>query len=175
MPFDKNKMVISLNEGSLITDGVYCESEEGLSLCANIERHHKTGNIGKCYVKGLDIANGAIAQTIGHDSHNISVIGSDSENMAAAVNALGKQGGIVVVSDKKVIAKMELAVGGIMSEKSVEEVVSEHEKIVEAAKTLSPSGSNETLMILGFISLLVIPHFKLGDKGVFDVDKFEYV
>ena len=175
MPFDKNKMVISLNEGSLITDGVYCESEEGLSLCANIERHHKTGNIGRCYVKGLDIANGAIAQTIGHDSHNISVIGSDSENMAAAVNALGKQGGIVVVSDKKVIAKMELAVGGIMSEKSVEEVVSEHEKIVEAAKTLSPSGSNETLMILGFISLLVIPHFKLGDKGVFDVDKFEYV
>lgn len=175
LPFDKNKMVISLNEGSLITDGVYCESEEGLSLCANIERHHKTGNIGRCYVKGLDIANGAIAQTIGHDSHNISVIGSDSENMAAAVNALGKQGGIVVVSDKKVIAKMELAVGGIMSEKSVEEVVSEHEKIVEAAKTLSPSGSNETLMILGFISLLVIPHFKLGDKGVFDVDKFEYV
>lgn len=175
MPFDKNKMVISLNEGSLITDGVYCESEEGLSLCANIERHHKTGNMGKCYVKGLDITNGAIAQTIGHDSHNISVIGSDSENMAAAVNALGKQGGIVVVSDKKVIAKMELAVGGIMSEKSVEEVVSEHEKIVEAAKTLSPSGSNETLMILGFISLLVIPHFKLGDKGVFDVDKFEYV
>lgn len=175
MPFDKNKMVISLNEGSLITDGVYCESEEGLSLCANIERHHKTGNIGRCYVKGLDITNGAIAQTIGHDSHNISVIGSDSENMAAAVNALGKQGGIVVVSDEKVIAKMELAVGGIMSEKSVEEVVSEHEKIVEAAKTLSPSGSNETLMILGFISLLVIPHFKLGDKGVFDVDKFEYV
>lgn len=175
MPFDKDKMVISLNEGSLITDGVYCESDEGLSLCANIERHHKTGNIGKCYVKGLDITNGAIAQTIGHDSHNISVIGSDSDNMAAAVNALGKQGGIVVVSDKKVIAKMELAVGGIMSEKSVEEVVSEHEKIVEAAKNLSPSGSNETLMILGFISLLVIPHFKLGNKGVFDVDKFEYV
>lgn len=175
MPFDKNKMVISLNEGSLITDGVYCESEEGLSLCANIERHHNTGNIGKCYVKGLDITNGAIAQTIGHDSHNISVIGSDSENMAAAVNALGKQGGIVVVREKRVIAKMELAVGGIMSEKSVEEVVKEHDEIVRAAKTLSPSGSNETLMILGFISLLVIPHFKLGDKGVFDVDKFEYV
>lgn len=175
IPFDKNKMVIALNEGSLITDGIYCESEEGLSLCANIERHHKTGNIGKCYVKGLDITNGAIAQTIGHDSHNISVIGSDVENMAAAVNALGRQGGIVVVSDKKVIAYMELAVGGIMSAKSIEETVSLHEKIVEGAKSLSPKGSNETLMILGFISLLVIPHFKLGDKGIFNVDKFEYV
>lgn len=173
-PFDKDKMVISLNKGSLITDGVYCESSEGLSLCANIERHHKTGNIGKCYVKGLDIKNGAIAQTIGHDSHNISVIGSDSENMAVAVNALGKQGGIVVVRDKKIVEKMELRVGGIMSDKTINDVVAEHEKIVEAAKTLSPSGSNETLMILGFISLLVIPHYKLGDMGVFNVDKFRY-
>ena len=175
MPFDKNNMVISLNEGSLITEGVYCESGEGLSLCANIERYHRTGNIGKCYVKGLDIKNGAIAQTIGHDSHNISVIGSDGENMAAAVNALGRQGGIAVVRDKKVTAYMELAVGGIMSGKTIEEVAAEHEKIVEAAKMLSPSGSNETLMILGFISLLVIPHIKLGDNGLFDVDKFEYV
>ncbi len=173
--FDSNDMVIALNKGSLITDGVFCESSEGLSLCANIERHNRTGNIGRCYVKGLDITNGAIAQTIGHDSHNISVIGSDSENMAVAVNALGKQGGIVVVGNKKVLAKMELKVGGIMSDKDINDVVCEHEKIVEAAKTLSPSGSNETLMILGFISLLVIPHFKLGDKGVFDVDRFQYV
>lgn len=175
MPFDKNKMVISLNEGSLITDGIYCDGAQGLSLCANIERHHKTGNIGKCYVKGLDITNGAIAQTIGHDSHNISVIGSDSENMAVAVNALGTQGGIVVVKDNKIVEKMELKVGGIMSDKDINAVVCEHEKIVEAARTLSPSGSNETLMILGFISLLVIPHFKLGDKGVFNVDAFRYV
>ncbi len=175
LPFDKGNMVISLNEGSLITDGVYCESDDGLSLCANIERHHKTGSIGRCYVKGLDIANGAIAQTIGHDSHNISVIGSDAENMAAAVNALGTQGGIVVVRDKKVIARMELAVGGIMSDKTITDVINEHEKIVETAKSLSPRGSNETLMILGFISLLVIPHYKLGDKGVFNVDEFRYV
>lgn len=175
VPFDKNNIVISLNKGSLITEGVYCESGEGLSLCANIERHHKTGNIGKCYVKGLDIKNGAIAQTIGHDSHNISVIGSDGKNMAAAVNALGSQGGIVVVQNGSVIAKMELAVGGIMSRKSVEDTVNEHENVVEKAKILSESGSNETLMILGFISLLVIPHYKLGDKGVFNVDEFKYV
>lgn len=175
MPFDKNKTVISLNKGSLITHGVYCESGEGLSLCANIERHNKTGNIGKCYVKGLDITNGAIAQTIGHDSHNISVIGSDSKNMAAAVNALGRQGGIAVVKNCEVTARMELPVGGIMSYKSAERVAEEHERIVEKAKTLSPSGSNETLMILGFISLLVIPHFKLGDKGVFNVDEFRYI
>ena len=95
--------------------------------------------------------------------------------MEIAVNELGTQGGIVVVKDKKVVAKMELAIGGIMSKKDILEVVKEHDEIVKMAKSLSPSGSNETLMILGFISLLVIPHFKLGDKGIFDVDKFEYV
>lgn len=79
LEFNKEDLVIALNKGSLVTEGVYCESKEGLSLCGNIERHHKTGNIGKCFVKGLDITNGAIAQTIGHDSHNISVIGSDCE------------------------------------------------------------------------------------------------
>lgn len=95
--------------------------------------------------------------------------------MAVAVNALGKQGGIVVVRDKKVIAELELAIGGIMSNESISDVVKKHNNIVEMARQLSPSGSNETLMILGFISLLVIPHFKLGDKGIFDVGKFEYV
>lgn len=173
--FNKEDVVISLNEGSLVTEGVYCENTKGLSLCANIERHNKTGNIGKCFVKGLDITNGAIAQTIGHDSHNISVIGSDSDNMAVAVNALGKEGGIAVVKNNEVVAKMELPVAGIMSDKTIDEVVAEHNTIVKKAMELSPKGSNETLMILGFISLLVIPHFKLGDKGVFNVDEFRYV
>ncbi len=172
--FDKNEPVIELGN-SLVTNAVYCNSREGLSLCANIERYGRTGNKGLCFVKGLDITNGAIAQTIGHDSHNISVIGSDGENMAAAVNALGKKGGIAVVQNKEVIAYMELAVGGLMSDKAADEVVREHEAVVSAAKKISPMGSNMALMILGFISLLVIPHIKLGDKGLFDVDKFRYI
>lgn len=95
--------------------------------------------------------------------------------MAIAVNALGTQGGIAIVKDNVVVAKMELPVGGIMSDKSIDDVVKEHNNIVEIAKLLSPKGSNETLMILGFISLLVIPHFKLGDRGVFNVDEFKFV
>ncbi len=172
--FDKNEPVIEL-DNSLVTNAVYCDDSKGLSLCANIERYGNTGNKGLCFVKGLDIENGAIAQTIGHDSHNISVIGSDGENMALAVNALGKKGGIAVVKNKKVIAYMELAIGGLMSYKDADTVVKEHEVIVSAAKEISPKGSNMALMILGFISLLVIPHIKLGDKGLFDVDKFRYI
>lgn len=172
--FNKNEPVIELND-SLVTNAVYCESSQGLSLCANIERYGKTGNKGLCFVKGLDIKNGAIAQTIGHDSHNISVIGSDGENMAEAVNALGRRGGIAVVQNKRVIAYMDLAIGGLMSGKSADEVVAEHDAVVLAAKKISPEGSNMALMILGFISLLVIPHIKLGDMGLFDVDKFSYI
>ena len=172
--FDKNEPVIELGN-SLVTNAVYCNSREGLSLCANIERYGRTGNRGLCFVKGLDITNGAIAQTIGHDSHNISVIGSDGENMAAAVNALGKKGGIAVVQNKEVTAYMELAVGGLMSDKAADEVVREHDTVVSAAKKISPGGSNMALMILGFISLLVIPHIKLGVMGLFDVDKFSYI
>ncbi len=175
LDFDKNKPVIAFNSGSLVTEKVYCDSAEGLSLCANIERHRNTGNIGKCFIKGFGMTNGAVAQTIGHDSHNISVLGSDGENMAAAVNALGKQGGIAVVRDKKVIAFTELPVGGLMSLKSAEETAEEYEKTVEAVKRLSPHGSSEALMILSFVSLLVIPHLKLGDKGLFDVDGFCYL
>lgn len=172
-----NPMVpaIHIFKGSLVTEAVYRESCENMCLCANIERHNATGNIGKCFLDGIYIENGAIAQTIGHDSHNITVIGSDSQNMATAVNALGKNGGIAVVQDNQVIAFMELPIGGIMSDKSAFWVDEEHNKIIDAVREISPESGNEVAMIVRFISLLVIPHLKLGDKGLFDVDRFEYI
>ena len=90
--------------------------------------------MGKCFLRGFTVENGAIAQTIGHDSHNISVIGSDGENMAVAVNALGKEGGIVVVQGGKVIANMPLPIGGLMSDLDYETVAKEQSEIVKGAK-----------------------------------------
>ena len=173
--FSTKEPVIVINKGSLITDGIYREYGEDLAVCANIERHKATGNIGRCYVQGVTIENGAIAQTIGHDSHNITVIGSDGENMAAAVKALGKKGGIAVVKNKEVISFMELEIGGLMSSKPSRLVAEEHENILEALKEISPEGSGEISMIVSFISLLVIPHIKLSDRGLFDVDNFDFV
>ncbi len=166
---------IKIERGSLITSAIYKESSEGMCLCANIERYKASGNIGKCFVDGIDIKNGAIAQTIGHDSHNITVIGSDSENMAAAVNALGKNGGIAVVKNNEVTAFMELPIGGLMSDKAAAIVDNEHRKILDAMADICPEGSGELAMIVRFISLLVIPHLKLSDKGLFDVDTFSYL
>lgn len=173
--FNPNEPVIRINQGSLITDAVYRESSDGLSLCANIERHNATGNIGKCFVEGISVENGAIAQTIGHDSHNITVIGSDGENMAAAVNALGKNGGIAVVKDKEVLEFMELDIAGLMSSKSAGFVDMQHTKVMDALKEIAPNGSAGLAMIMSFISLLVIPHIKLSDSGLFDVDNFAFI
>lgn len=166
---------IKIEKGSLITSGVYRDSPEGMCLCASIERHRATGNIGKCFVEGININDGAIAQTIGHDSHNITVIGSDSENMAAAVNALGKNGGIAVVKNKDITAFMELPIAGLMSDKAASVVDREHKEILKAITAICPEGSGELAMIVRFISLLVIPHLKLGDKGLFNVDTFSYL
>mgnify|MGYP000855777590 CR=1 FL=1 len=172
--FDKNEPVIEKETGSLITNAVYEESSQGLSLCANIERYTGESSMGKCFLRGFTVENGAIAQTIGHDSHNISVIGSDGENMAVAVNALGKEGGIVVVKDKKVIANMPLPIGGLMSDLDYETVAKEQNEIVEGAKKICENGSSTLLMVLAFVSLLVIPHIKLNNRGLFNVDKFEF-
>ena len=172
--FDKNEPVIEIETGSLITNAVYEESSQGLSLCANIERYTGKSSMGKCFLKGFTVENGAIAQTIGHDSHNISVIGSDGENMLVAVNALGKEGGIVVVQNKKVIANMPLPIGGLMSDLDYETVAKEQNEIVEGAKKICENGSSTLLMVLAFVSLLVIPHIKLNNRGLFNVDKFEF-
>ncbi len=173
--FDPKRPVICMKEGSLLTDAVYRETSDGLVMVANIERHKNTGNIGKAFATGFDIKNGAVAQTIGHDSHNITVAGDNERDMAAAVNALGKSGGIAVVKNGEVIAYMPLPIGGIMTDLPAEKAAEEFEKINRAIKEISSNASNSIFMVLCFISLLVIPHLKLGDKGLFDVDRFCYI
>lgn len=94
--------------------------------------------------------------------------------MAVAVNALGKEGGIVVVQNKKVIANMPLPIGGLMSDLDYETVAKEQSEIIEGAKKICENGSSTLLMVLAFVSLLVIPHIKLNNRGLFNVDKFEF-
>ncbi len=173
LEYGKEQPVIKITSGSLITDVMYNVPPKDVSICANIERYNATGNIGKCFVTGFKVNNGAIAQSIGHDSHNITAIGSDGENIAMAVNALGKNGGIAVVQNGKCVAFQELRIGGIMSDKSAEEVIEESEQIIKAVKQICKNGSEALMMILSFISLVVIPHVKLNDRGMFDVDKFK--
>lgn len=175
LEFIEGMPVIEAVKGSLITKKTYPTTKDGLSLCAVVERHKATGNVGKAFIKNIDIQNGAIAQTIGHDSHNITVLGDNPTDMALAVNSLGSNGGICIVHNGKVISYMELEVAGLMSNKSYSEVLAMDNDIVEKAKIVSKHGSSTILMLLSFLSLVVIPELKLNDSGLFDVSNWKYI
>ena len=140
------------------------ENTEISRLCV-LERHGVNGNIGKGHVHGFGPLDGAIATSIGHDSHNITVVGNTASNMAAAVNHLiDIQGGAVVVRDQQVIADLPLPVAGLMSDQSFDFV---DEKLVPLRQATRAIGCaiEEPLLQLAFLPLPVIPHLKLTDRG----------
>lgn len=169
MIFSKKIPAIKVFPHTLNTETVYPETHEGLNYCAVIERHGGSGGIGKGLIEGFHLKGGAIAQTIGHDSHNITVIGDNFSDMASAVNALGKDGGMSVVVKGNVEAVVALPIGGLMSDETAETLLASHEELLEAAKKLEMNEEIEPFMMLSFLSLLVIPDIKISDGGVFDV------
>ena len=136
---------------------------------AVIERHGKNGNIGRGFVKGFGMKRGAIASSVGHDSHNICVVGANEADMAVAVNRLGEiQGGYVIAEGGKVLAELPLPVAGLMSLKPADEVRTNLVTLKKAAKLLG-SVSDEPFQQTAFLPLPVIPHLKITDMGVVDV------
>ncbi len=145
-----------------------------LKICV-IERHRATGNIGKGFVKGFNIKNGAIASTVAHDSHNMIVVGTNDEDMyIAAVELVKTQGGKVVVSNGQVLSKLPLPIAGLMSNEKFEYVVDKCEELNNAAHSIGCT-LEDPFMTMGFLSLPVIPELKITDKGVFDTTKFDFV
>jgi adenine deaminase len=142
---------------------------------AVVARHGKNRNIGRGFVKGFGLRRGAIASSIGHDSHNICVVGANDEDMALAVNRLiTLQGGFVVTDAGEVRAELALPVAGLMSTRSHEEVHDTLLPLRAAAKALGVT-LKEPFLQAAFLPLPVIPHLKITDYGLFDVDRFELV
>jgi adenine deaminase len=136
---------------------------------AVVERYGKTGGVGVGFVKGFGLKKGALAFSTSHDHHNIVCVGTNDADMAVGVNAIHEmQGGLVVVDNGKVIAKMQLLIGGLMSEKSADEVLEEIEAMNIAARTLG-CPLPAPFMTLSFISLPTVPKLGLTDKGLVDV------
>src|SRR5260370_3461568 len=126
-------------------------------------------------VQGLGMKRGAIAASVGHDSHNLCVVGVDETDMAAAINRLREiEGGFAVAQDGKVVAEMPLPVAGLMSLASFEEVREALIPLRSAAKGLGVTLAEPFLQV-AFLPLPMIPHLKITDKGLVDVDRFEFV
>lgn len=124
------------------------------------------------FLKNFGFKHGAIASTVAHDSHNIIAVGVDDESIVKAINlVIAQQGGIsCVYEDKQEI--LGLPVAGLMSNQDPYIVANDYTKIDLMAKSLGSSLS-APFMTLSFMALLVIPHLKLSDKGLFDGDGFK--
>ncbi|MES0882595.1 adenine deaminase [Roseibium sp. SCP14] len=142
---------------------------------AVVERHKGTGNIGLGFVNGFGMKRGAIASSVGHDSHNICVVGADEDAMAHAVNrVIAMKGGFAVADASGVKAELALPLAGLMSLEPFETVREELEDLRASAKDLGCT-LDEPFLQVAFLPLPVIPHLKITDLGVFDVNKFELV
>ena len=178
--------VIGLVEGQIFTEYeiIPLKIENGLVKpdlandvikVAVVERHRATGNIGQGFVRGFRIKSGAIASSVGHDAHNITVVGANDQDMAVAANAIVRMGGgQVVVNKGEILAKVELPIAGLMSDKSVEVVSSELGALHKAARRLGTKFKSP-FMCLSFLPLAVIPKLRITDKGLLDVEKFKLV
>ncbi|MES2667958.1 MAG: adenine deaminase [Pseudomonadota bacterium] len=140
---------------------------------AVIERHGVNGNRATGFVRGFGLARGAIASTVCHDHHNIAVVGVDYGDMALAANRLGEiEGGFVVVAGGVVLAELALPVAGLMSLEPFEVVRDALVALRAAARSLGVT-LEEPFLQLAFLCLPVIPHLKITDMGMVDVDRFE--
>ncbi len=175
--------VIGVMPGKIITEHLVMDlpCRDGVVLCdegqdaikvAVVERHGINGNIGRGFVHGFGLKQGAIGSTVGHDSHNICVVGVSDDDMALAVNRLRDiGGGFVVVRDGAVLAELPLPIAGLMSEKRFEDVRDGLIPLRKAAKSLGTVLAEPFLQV-AFLPLPVIPHLKISDRGLVDVDRF---
>ncbi len=168
--------VIGLIPGQLFTEELHLKTtDDDVLKMAVIERHHNTGNIGIGFVRGFAFSEGAIASTVGHDAHNIAVVGDSDEDMFLAAKTLETSGGgQCVVSNGKVLALLPLPIAGLMSDATPEVVIEQQHAVLKAIASLG-CPLDDPFMPLSFLPLSVIPKLKLSDLGLIDVDQFTIV
>ncbi|WP_299908711.1 adenine deaminase [uncultured Paracoccus sp.] len=138
-----------------------------------IERHGRNGNIANGFVRGFGMTKGAIAATVCHDHHNIIAVGVDYADMALAAQRLAEiEGGFVVAEGGKVLAELALPIAGLMSLEPFEVVEQQLRDLRAAALGLGVT-LEEPFLQMAFLALPVIPHLKITDHGMVDVDRFE--
>jgi adenine deaminase len=162
-------------EATIVAGEAVADVARDLVKLATIERHHNTGNVGLGFVQGMGLKRGAIAGSVGHDCHNITVAGADDASMHKAVRTIKDLGGgLVAVNGDEVLGSVPLPIGGLMSDQPIEVVSTQMDALLEATRALG-SPLHDPFMHLGFLALEVIPKLKLTDQGLVDVEAFDFV
>ena len=153
-----------------VTDGYVQPSLEKDLLPIAVVGRHGQSDIGTTFVKGFKMKYGAIAETVSHDTHNIIVMGTNYEDMAAAVNRIIElQGGLVLVKEDKVIGELSLRIGGLMTDElSADELTNQMSFLTRLAQEELKCEAHAPFMHLAFLSLTTSPKWKITDKGVVD-------
>ena len=158
----------SPSEGNIISD----TARDILKIV--VVNRYKQAPVAKAFIKNFGLQQGALASTVAHDSHNIVAVGVDDESICKAVNLLiNNKGGVSCVKDNTELV-VPLPVAGLMSNEDGYKVAEQYSLIDKAAKDAGCTLASP-YMTLSFMALLVIPHLKLSDLGLFDGDKFEFV
>jgi adenine deaminase len=164
-----------LVEPARLDGQVVADAARDLTKIAVVERHLATGRIGIGFVFGSGLQRGALASSVAHDAHNLVVVGMSDDDLAFAISRLAELGGgIVAVEDGRVLAECPLPVAGLLSDAPLADVIAQSRACNEAAHTLGWRGATPFLT-LSFLGLSVIPHLKITDRGLVDVDRFELV
>lgn len=176
--------VIEALDGQLITNRLQLtgkeingewvsDPEQDILKMVVVNRYH-TAPVAKCFIKNFGLKQGAIASSVAHDSHNIVAVGVDDESLTKAINlVIKKRGGVSCVNTNSA-KSLGLPVAGLMSPDDGYKVADAYTEIDMMAKA-SGSSLAAPFMTLSFMALLVIPHLKLSDKGLFDGDRFAFV
>ncbi|GAB6189122.1 adenine deaminase [Marinitoga arctica] len=176
--------VIKIYEGSLLTDEIIVDPkvkdgyvvsdvERDIIKIAVFERHTGT-NYSMGFVNGFGLKEGAVGTSVGHDSHNIGVIGVNDEDIYLAAKEIEKMnGGMVVVKNGNILARLALPIAGLMTDSELEKVVENLEFLELKMKELG--GIDATFMTLSFMQLAVIPTLKITNNGLVNVNRQEYV
>ncbi len=179
----KQIRVIEALEGQLVTNELIAEATiKNGNLVSNtgndilkmtVVNRYQNQKPAVAFIKNFGLNEGAIASSVGHDSHNIIAVGVSDEAICKAVNlVIENKGGICAVSDSKEKI-IPLPVAGIMSDKNAETIGHQYAELDNMAKSLGCT-LNAPYMTLSFMALLVIPSLKLSDKGLFNGKDFKF-
>jgi len=172
--------LIGMREGQITTDDLgWAEGiapQQDVMKLVVCERHHATGHVAVCYVKGYGLKKGAVATSVAHDSHNLIACGADDADIVLAMNRVREMhGGMVVAQGGRVQAELALELAGLFTNAPLEKVNAQLENCKRHAYTLGVQAGVDPFMTLSFMSLPVIPALRLTTLGVFSVEKQRFI